>query len=81
MSTSPERPIGPPFDSDWRAHMTHGPDAATCPVCNEPPFNHRGVTPCRATRWEGTPSYDGPHDPHPFTYGPNGIYEGHCSGR
>jgi hypothetical protein len=26
----------PPFD--WRAHMTHGPDAATCPVCaTEPP--------------------------------------------
>lgn len=36
---------------------------------------------CRAKRWNGTPAYDGPHPWHFFTYGPNGIYTGSCSGR
>jgi hypothetical protein len=36
---------------------------------------------CRADRWKGTPTFQGPHDHHFFTYGPGGMYTGHCAGR
>jgi hypothetical protein len=36
---------------------------------------------CRAIRWNGEPVHHGPHEPHAFTYGPNGVYMGHCGGR
>jgi len=45
----------------------------------EPMFT--GVTPCRAERWRGTPIHEGPHEAHLFTYGPDGMYTGSCSGR
>lgn len=36
---------------------------------------------CHAARWRGEPTIEGPHANHLFTYGPNGIYVGHCAGR
>ena len=35
---------------------------------------------CRAMRWDGEPSYEGPHAGHLFTYGPLGMYTGSCAG-
>jgi hypothetical protein len=36
---------------------------------------------CRAKRWDGRPSFEGPHPPHLFYYGPFGMYVGSCNGR
>jgi hypothetical protein len=35
---------------------------------------------CRAKRHRGTPAYDGPHEPHGFTYGASITFHGHCGG-
>ena len=35
---------------------------------------------CLATRWSGSPVYEGTHKPHNFKYGPDNMYEGHCGG-
>jgi hypothetical protein len=44
-------------------------------------YAHSDPPECRAKRWNGTPAFDGPHDWHFFTYGPNGMYTGSCVGR
>lgn len=37
--------------------------------------------PCLAERYQSVDAVQGPHSSHFFTYGPNGMYLGHCGGR
>jgi hypothetical protein len=39
------------------------------------------VRECLAVIHHGWPMYEGAHAPHLFTYGPYGMYAGHCGGR
>jgi hypothetical protein len=40
-----------------------------------------GEGPCLALFYDGSPAFTGPHEPHLFTYGQNGVYVGNCGGR
>jgi hypothetical protein len=48
---------------------------------DEPDISDDKSLPCLAARYDGTPIYEGPHQPHLFTYGPHGVHVGNCGGR